>query len=110
MRYEKAMHSLHHSQFSADSEYQAEFSHYRDAIWVHSCADGSTVGRFGKNGVDIHNTITEQLAGAPECRHCTHGRVTAADWQMFREKALEYWRVDIPIDTFDPKFFKESNS
>jgi hypothetical protein len=83
--------------------YQVQYSHSRDAVWIHAC-DGSTVGRFGKMGVDLHNSITEQLGGAPQCRLCTHGRVTTEDWQMFRDKAAEWWGVDVPADAFNQQY------
>lgn len=86
----------------AASLYELEVSQSGDAIWIHSLEDGSTVGRFGKMGVDIHTTVSEQLAGAPQCRLCTHGRVSASDWNMFREKALEFWGVVVPEDAFNP--------
>ena len=60
--------------------YQLELSVMRDRLWIHSTADGSTVGRFGRMGIDLHNTMTEQMAGKPQCRLCTHQRPTVADW------------------------------
>jgi hypothetical protein len=80
--------------------YEAEWSNLKDVVWIHA-SDGSTVGRFGRMGVDLHNTVTEQMAGAPECRLCTHGKVTAEDWKLFREKSKEFWGVDIPEEAFD---------
>lgn len=82
--------------------YELQLSELRNAIWIHA-SDGSTVGRFGRMGIDLHTTVTEQLAGKPECRLCTHGRPTAADWALFREKALAWWGVDVPEDAFDPR-------
>lgn len=84
-----------------DAAYELEVSRTRDAVWIHSFVDGSTVGRFGKMGVDIHTTVTEQLAGAPQCRVCTHGRVSVSDWELFRSKAMEFWGVSVPDDAFD---------
>ena len=85
--------------------YQIELSQTRNAVWIHSCDDGSTVGRFGRMGVDIHTSVTEQRGGASECRLCTHGKVTRADWDLFREKALEFWQVTVPADAFDENLF-----
>lgn len=84
-------------------QYEVEYSVCRDAVWIH-CSDGSTVGRFGRMGVDLHNSITEQHAGQPECRLCTHGRPTDSDWSLFRAKALEFWGVIVPDDAFDRCF------
>lgn len=83
--------------------YQVEWSVRGDAVWIH-CSDGSTVGRFGRMGVDLHNSITEQLAGQPECRLCTHQRPTMADWIMFRQKAMEWWGVNVPEHAFSEVF------
>lgn len=80
---------------------ELQLSRGRDAVWIHA-SDGSTVGRFGRMGIDLHNTATEQLAGHPECRLCTHGQPTPAEWALFREKALEWWSVDVPHDAFSP--------
>lgn len=89
-----------------DIEYELQLSASKNAVWIHSSADGSTVGRFGRMGVDLHNTVSEQQAGMPECRLCTHGQPSRADWQLFREKALEFWGVEVPGDAFDERLLK----
>lgn len=54
-----------------------------NTVWVHS-ADGSNVGRFSKIwGLDVHRTVTDQLAGASQCLHCRHTKPTQADWFEF---------------------------
>ena len=81
-------------------EYEVQISQHRDTVWVH-CSDGSTVGRFGIGGIDIHTTVTEQLNGASQCRMCgPHKSAGSEDWDFFREKAKEFWNVDIPSDSF----------
>lgn len=85
----------------AELEYELQLSELRNAVWIHSAADGSTVGRFGRQGVDLHTTATEQLAGMPECRLCTHGQPSLEEWQLFRSKAYEWWGVTVPSDAFD---------
>lgn len=87
---------------TSNISYEVELSQMRDVVWIHA-SDGSTTGRFGKFGVDLHNTITEQLDGKPQCRLCTHGKVSRSDWKLFREKALEWWGVNIPDDAFNQK-------
>ncbi len=82
--------------------YELQLSASRDAVWIHA-SDGSTVGRFGRMGVDLHNCLTDQLAGASECRLCTHQRPSMADWELFRSKVLEWWGVKVPEDAFDHK-------
>lgn len=89
-----------------DPRYELQLSESRNAVWVHDGIDGSTVGRFGRMGVDIHHSVAEQMAGAPECRVCTHGPVTQEDWHLFREKAFEFWGINVPYDAFNPAFFK----
>ncbi|MBQ68890.1 hypothetical protein CL689_02390 [Candidatus Saccharibacteria bacterium] len=90
-------------------EYEFQISLSRDAVWVHA-SDGSTVGRFGKMGIDIHSTVAEQMNGASQCDLCTHGRVTSEDWATFRKEALARWGIEIPDDAFDPRFFSAPNS
>lgn len=85
-------------------EYELEVADSKNAVWIHA-SDGSTVGRFGRMGVDLHNTITDQLSGMPECRLCTHGRVSKKEWMLFIEKAKEFWGVVVPVDSFDHDFF-----
>ncbi|HCE7248407.1 TPA: hypothetical protein NHR53_006292 [Pseudomonas aeruginosa] len=85
--------------------YSLQIADNNSAVWVHS-SDGSTVGRFGRMGIDLHNTVTEMMAGAPQCRLCTHGMPSLADWQLFREKVREWWGVDVPEDAFDPALLR----
>lgn len=80
--------------------YEVEWALNKNTVWIHA-SDGSTVGRFSKMGIDLHNTVSEQMNGAPECRLCTHSQATIADWNLFREKAKEWWNVNIPDDAFD---------
>ena len=56
--------------------------------------------------VDLHNTASDQLQGKPQCRLCTHGQVTTADWELFKTKAYEWWGVSVPDSAFDSKFLK----
>ena len=86
-------------------EYEIQLAANRDAVWIHA-SDGSTVGRFGKMGVDLHNTVTEQLSGSSECRLCTHGKVTSEDWRLFREKAMQWWGVHVPCEAFNLELLK----
>ncbi|WP_445766802.1 hypothetical protein [Rheinheimera sp.] len=87
-------------------EYAVEWSITNDAVWIHA-SDGSTVGRFGRMGIDLHNTVTEQMAGKPQCRLCTHGKATQEDWALFREKALEWWGVNVPSNAFNIKLLQK---
>lgn len=88
-------------------EYEIQLSAMRDTVWIH-CSDGSTVGRFGRMGIDLHNSVSEMLKGASECRLCTHGQPSVADWALFREKALEFWNVLVPENAFNAKLLLPS--
>lgn len=79
---------------SEDLQYDIQIADGGACIWIHA-SDGSTVGRFSRFGIDLHNTVTEQMAGAPQCRLCTHGRPSEDDWALFRQKASEWWGVHI---------------
>lgn len=82
-------------------EYELQLDSGQRRVWVH-CSDGSTVGRFNVDfGIDIHNTITDQMAGASECLHCTHRAATREDWALFREKAMQLWGLSIPGNAID---------
>lgn len=66
-------------------------------LWVHGL-DGSTVGRFSKVfGMDVHRTATQQLAGLPQCQHCTHESPTEKDWAEFCRLMAVHHGVDVPV-------------
>lgn len=65
----------------------------RRTVWVFGL-DGSTVGRFSKMfGMDVHTTTSEQLAGAPECLHCTHEPPGPQEWAKFCSLIEEHYGV-----------------
>ncbi len=65
-------------------------------VWVHSNVDGSTVGRFSKQfGLDVHRTVSDQLAGASQCLHCTHHPANAEDWELFCQLIYEHFGIEI---------------
>lgn len=88
--------------------YEIQEAATKDRLWIHG-PDGSTVGRFGLMGIDLHNSITEQLNGAPQCRLCTPGPATLEHWELFREKAKEWWGVDVPVDAINTKLLSKGN-
>lgn len=64
-------------------------------IWVHA-GDGSTIGRFSKRfGMDVHTTVTAQLAGASQCLHCTHAPAGRDDWLMFCRLMRKHHGIDV---------------
>ncbi len=80
--------------------YTAETSCQRDTIWIHA-SDGSTVGRFSRFGIDIHNTATEQKNGKPECLMCTHTQPDLQHFNLFCEHAKTRWGITITPDMLD---------
>ena len=86
--------------------YDLQLTELRDRVWIHSGDDGSTVGRFSRFGIDLHNTVSDQLKGLPQCRFCTHQTPTLADWELFRERAMEFWGVHVPADAFDASLLR----
>lgn len=75
---------------------QVQISSDGQTVWVHAM-DGSTVGRFDwRFGIDVHTTVTAQLAGQSQCLHCTHTAPTENDWQMFRQLTWQHHGVFIP--------------
>lgn len=70
-------------------------------VWVNG--EGSLLGRFGRNGIDIHRPIEEQSSSG-ECLYCTHASTTSADWVTFVAKMKELYSIDVP-DHHKPKRF-----
>lgn len=65
-------------------------------VWVNGSA-GECIGRFGRNGIDIHTTIEAQTSGKPQCLHCTHEPTTINDWWVFLKKMHELYHIDPDI-------------
>lgn len=65
-------------------------------VWVHAL-DGSTVGRFSKRfGMDVHTTITDQMAGASQCLNCTHEPAGVQEWHLFCDLIWQHYQIDVP--------------
>ena len=63
--------------------------------WVHA-SDGSTVGRFSMIfGMDVHTTVTSQLAGEAQCLHCTHQAPSVDDWQLFCDLMAKHYKIEV---------------
>ena len=70
-------------------------------IWINA-DDGSAVARFNvRAGVDLHNTASDQMNGAPECLWCTHGQPDYRTWQAFILAVREHFGVLLSIDAID---------
>ncbi|KVR92326.1 hypothetical protein [Burkholderia vietnamiensis] len=78
--------------------YSIDVSAAGDTVWV-TGHDGSCVGRFSKRcGTDVHRTVTEQVAGADQCLHCTHQAAGAEEWRIFCEAVQTHHGIDVPVD------------
>jgi len=65
-------------------------------VWVAAAVDGSCIGRFGMMGIDIHRSMTDQIAGLGECLLCTHGMTTVSDWETFTRGMRDLHGVVVP--------------
>lgn len=80
---------------SSGKLFDVQLSGDGSTVWVHS-DDGSTVGRFSRRfGLDVHRTVTEQLAGKGQCLHCTHEPAGEADWMKFCSLMQEHFGVTV---------------
>lgn len=76
-------------------EYEVQYSVNKEKLWVH-CSTGETVGRYDTRfGMDIHTTVKEQCEGASQCLHCTHGKSSPEEFDLFCNEALRLWNVKI---------------
>lgn len=78
-----------------DDEDRVQVSEDRKTVWVHT-DDGSTVGRFSKKfGMDVHTTITAQLARAGQCLRCTHEAPGLAEWTEFCDLMQTHYGIAV---------------
>ena len=78
-----------------ESKYEVQYTAEKIKLWIHS-SEGETVGRYDiRFGMDIHNSLEEQVNGKSQCLHCTHGKPNWNDFELFCEKAKILWRVNI---------------
>jgi len=81
------------------AEDQIQVSDDGGTVWVHSLTDGSTVGRFSKRfGIDVHRTMTDQMAGGEQCLSCSHEPAGPEDWRRFVELMKKHHEVSISLD------------
>lgn len=62
-------------------------------VWVNE-RSGYCLGRFGRMGIDVH--VDPMDNKGTQCAFCTHGPVTALDWDIFKRKMLEVH--DVVVD------------
>jgi hypothetical protein len=76
-------------------EHQVQVAENGETVWIHAL-DGSTVGRFSKRfGLDVHTTVTDQLAGAAQCLHCTHEKPSEKDWVTFCDLMKKHYGIEV---------------
>lgn len=75
-------------------------------VWVNA-GDGSCIGRFGPNGIDIHRTVTDQLETDKQCLHCTNGPTKPMDWNVFVAKMFELYGVRVPDKHMPSRFYRK---
>ena len=64
-------------------------------VWVNSGVDGSSIGRFGMGGVDVHRSVSEQIETGTECLDCI--RANGLDgFRYFQASVLKHYGVSVP--------------
>ena len=64
-----------------------------NAVWV-NVETGECLGRFGKMGIDVHQTVAKQMEGYPQCLFCTHSATTKKDWEDFVSAMARHHAID----------------
>ena len=70
-------------------------------VWVNSGVDGSSIGRFSRQGIDVHVAFAEQLETGKVCIDCSADG-SAEGWKKFQALLLEHYDVVVP-DEAAPK-------
>ena len=69
-------------------------------VWVNK--DGHCLGRFGVNGVDVHQPLPVQLANGQACAHCSQGLTSKKDWEEFISTMKRFHNVSVS-DRYMPR-------
>lgn len=77
-------------------------------VWVNS-SSGACIGRFVRNGVDVHKDFQAQMDGEGECLDCCHGLPPRESWDRFVSSMLEHYQIEID-DKHRPKFVPDEKS
>lgn len=72
---------------------EVEILHDGRTVWVND-AEGN-IGRFGPFGIDVHQTISEQIATGSECLACTVGPTSLKDWRQFQALMQHHYGVTV---------------
>jgi len=71
-------------------------------VWVND-PTGCCIGRFSKNGVDVHRTGPEQVELGTQCLDCFHEGNPAEQWDRFVSSMKTHHGVDVSA-RHRPKF------
>jgi hypothetical protein len=71
-------------------------------VWVNG-TDGCCLGRFSKNGIDIHKDAAGQMASGDQCLDCKIGPTTNDDWLSFQAGMKRHYGISVD-DKHMPKF------
>jgi hypothetical protein len=74
-------------------------------VWVNGA--GGLLGRFGRNGIDVHQPLSVQQQTGSECLFCTNKPTTASDWDLFVSKMDELHGVQVPDKCIPTRFKKK---
>ena len=83
---------------------KAEIDSDGKTVWVNS-HEGCCIGRFCRQGIDVHHDGPEQVRLGQQCLDCKKGPTTLADWTHFKEAMWRHFLV-IVGDQHMPKFLK----
>lgn len=72
-----------------------------EIVWINGGPTGGAIGRFGKQGIDVHSLDTTS------CLYCTHSPTSIQDWFIFQEKMLEHHGVSVPDHLIPRRFYKD---
>jgi hypothetical protein len=75
-----------------------------DGVTVWVCNEhGATLGRFGKQGIDIHSGKPD---ADTECLYCTHVPTTLDDWFVFVGAMIAFHGIQVDPRNYMPDRFR----
>ncbi len=64
-------------------------------VWVNTTG---AIGRFNKNGFEVHKKPEEQMETGEECIECYHGKTEVIHWRRWVQEMKKHHDVDIDDD------------
>lgn len=77
-------------------------------VWINDNS-GCCVGRFGKNGIDVHHSGPMQMDLGEQCLEFKIGPTNFSDWRDFQGAMKRHYRVMVK-DAHMPKFLSGAAS